>query len=172
MKTISEIEAICREFSDARRVLEQAVADLDEQLSKVKRDNMPMIRMLSASAAQWKTELRLAVEESADLFKRPKTRIFSGIKVGYAKGKGKIEFADATAVVKLIRRHLPDRFDELVKTTESPIRGALNRLPASDLKRIGVTVIDASDEVVVAPTDSEIDKLVDALLKDEEESKT
>ena len=41
-------------------------------------------------------------------------------------------------------------------------------MSVSDLKKIGVTVIETGDEVFIKPTDSEIDKLINALLKDEE----
>ena len=35
----------------------------------------------------------------------------------------------------------------------------------AELKKVGCTVVDAGDAVVIKPTDSEVDKLVDTLLK-------
>lgn len=43
-------------------------------------------------------------------------------------------------------------------------RAALEQLSAADLKRIGVSIKDDDDQVVVRDTESEIDKLVSALL--------
>jgi hypothetical protein len=84
------------------------------------------------------------------------------------KAKGKITWADDDQVVKLIKKHLPDQADILIKTTEKPIRDTLQGLTAAELKRIGVTVDETGDVVVIKSTDSEIDKFVEALLKDEE----
>ena len=41
----------------------------------------------------------------------------------------------------------------------------VQELSAAELKKIGVTVTDAGDQTVVKPVDSEVDKMVDALLK-------
>ena len=38
----------------------------------------------------------------------------------------------------------------------------------AELKRIGVTVEETGDQIVIKPTDSEVDKLVNALLADAE----
>ena len=77
------------------------------------------------------------------------------------------EWEDDSQVVKLIQKHFPEQFDVLVKTIEKPIKDSLANLSVADLKRIGVTVTDSGDCVVIKSMDSEIDKLVDALLKDE-----
>ncbi|WP_316978015.1 host-nuclease inhibitor Gam family protein [Shumkonia mesophila] len=164
MKTLSEIESLARGFSEARRELEENVRGLEEEIAAAKRRRLPAIRELINQAAARKAALVVAIEESRSLFAKPKTHIFHGIRCGYAKAKGRITIADAGAVVALIRKHFPDRFRQLVKVSERPIKAALNHLPAADLKRIGVTVTDAGDVAIAQPTDSEIDKLVDALL--------
>ncbi|MDF1486722.1 hypothetical protein PY257_16355, partial [Ramlibacter sp. H39-3-26] len=51
------------------------------------------------------------------------------------------------------------------KTTQRPVKDALAQLPAADLKKLGISITDAEDEVIVRAVDSEVDKLVDALLK-------
>lgn len=88
------------------------------------------------------------------------------MKVGYQKGKGTISFEDADSVVARIKKHLPDQADVLIKLKETPVKDALAQLSAADLKKIGVTVSEAGDQVVIKPVDSEVDKMVDALLKD------
>lgn len=49
---------------------------------------------------------------------------------------------------------------------KKPAKDALKQLGVKDLARLGVTLIDAGDEIVIKPVDGEIDKLVNALLKD------
>ena len=45
------------------------------------------------------------------------------------------------------------------------MKEALAQLSAAELKKIGVTLSEAGDQTVVRPVDSEVDKMVDALLK-------
>ena len=81
------------------------------------------------------------------------------------EGKGAISFEDADSVVARIKKHFPDQVDVLIRTKEEPVKDALSNLSAADLKKIGVTVSEAGDKCVVKPVDSEVDKMVDALLK-------
>ena len=108
--------------------------------------------------------LHASVEASADLFQKPKSRLLHGIRLGFAKAKGKLVIDDEATVVRLIRRHLPNRFADLVKVTEKPLKDPLSRLTGDELKKLGVRVESDTDEAFVKPADSEIDKLVDALL--------
>jgi len=48
-------------------------------------------------------------------------------------------------------------------------KAALANISVADLKRIGCTITDDIDAVLIKPTDSEVDKLVMALLKEEVE---
>jgi hypothetical protein len=96
--------------------------------------------------------------------------VLSGVKLGYQKAKGTLDYDDAEAVCARIRKHLPEQADVLIATRETPVKTALAQLPAADLKRIGVTLSDAGDQIVVKPVDSEVDKMVDALLKDATEA--
>ena len=68
-------------------------------------------------------------------------------------------------MVARIKKHLPEQADVLIRTKEAPVKEALAQLTAAELKKIGVTIEDAGDTVVIKPVDSEVDKLVDALLK-------
>ena len=172
MTTLAEIEELTRAYSDSRRELAENVRALEEAVAAEKRRRFPSIRALIEEAASRKAAVKAAVEESPFLFEKPKTRIFHGVKVGFAKARGKVTFpAGPDIVVRLIRRVFPERFESLVKTTETPIKSALNNLSGADLKRIGVSIGEDVDGVVVAPTDSEIEKAIDALLKDEEEGR-
>ncbi len=166
MTTLAEIEASSKTYADARAKLAAAVAELNSQIDAARRQLLPSIKRELAKAAQRQDELRTLIESAPELFVKPRTLIFHGVKLGYQKGKGGIAFDDAAQVVKLIRRHLPEQAETLIALRESPIKDALANLPVTDLKRIGCTVIETGDAVVIKPTDSEVDKMVDALLKD------
>lgn len=162
--SIEEIEVIAKAYAEAYDALRLEVRALEAAVVLLKARRLPKIRQYAAAAANAKAELEAAVDAGRPLFKRPKTRILHGIKVGLQKGKGKISFDDAAAVIKRIRAKLPRKAKALIKVTETPVKAALGQLSADELKKIGVTVHDAEDQVVAAPTDSDIDKLVDALL--------
>jgi len=165
MANLFEIEALTKRFADARAILNDRVSDLEAAIAAIKRKRITGIRTAANAASDARGRLSAAIQESAEHFTRPRSRVFHGVKVGLQKGKGKIQIADRGKTVQLIKKHLPDQADALIKVTESPIKSALENLPADQLKKIGVTVRQTGDEVVIKPTDSEIDKLVDAYLK-------
>ncbi len=168
MTTLSEIEKLAKEFADARQNLREALDELESEMAATKKEFMPAIRRAIDKAAGWFQKLHGAVSEAPEIFIKPKTLILHGIRIGYMKSKGSIAWEDDDQVVKLIKKHFPDQIETLIQVTERPLKTALAQLSAADLKKIGVTVSDTSDEVVIKPTDSEIDKLINALLKDEE----
>jgi hypothetical protein len=164
--SMQHIESLAREHAAARVVLRDRVQALNDEIETLKRRRLPGIRSALAEAQATKDELAVMLNDSRELFERKRTQIFHGIKVGIVKGKGVVSWASASKVVELIKRHLADQADVLIKTEEKPVKSAIANLPSVDLKRIGCTISDTGDQVYIAPTDSEIDKIVDALLKD------
>jgi len=167
MKTLADIEKLTKDYSLARASLREKVELLNEEIEKIKKARLPQIRKAVEQASERQQALRVAIEESPELFEKPKTVVFHGIKVGFQKGKGEIAWEDEDTVVRLIYKHFPEQADTLIKTIQKPLKTALAQLSVADLKKIGVTVTETGDEVVIKATDTEIDKLVNTLLKDE-----
>jgi hypothetical protein len=170
MTTLKEVEALTATYADSYQALASDVETLEAAIRTLKKKMLPAIKRSAERAAEAKEKLKNTIEENRALFDRPRTRVFHGIKVGLQKGKGKIEIANPDKTVELIRRHLKDQADLLIKTEEVPIKDALQNLAASDLKRIGVTVIDATDQTVIKSMDSDVEKIVDVLLKSDDEA--
>lgn len=168
MATLADIEQHTRRYADARDLLAERVQALQNDIEQAKRRKLPGIKKAVAAAAEARDKLQAAIEESPELFVKPRTLVIAGIRVGYTKGAGKLTFDDPARVVALIRRHYPDQAEALIKITETPIRKALGNLSVAELKRIGVTVEETGDQVVIKPADSDVDKLVNALLADAE----
>lgn len=166
MTTLTEIEQLTRAYADARGVLAERVAALQEEIEAARRRRLRGIKEAVARAADARGALHAAVEGAPELFERPRSVTIAGIKVGWQKGRGEITWDDADRVVALIRRHLPDQADALIRVVTSPIKSALAQLAAPDLRRIGVSVVETGDQVLIKPVDGEIDKLVDALLRE------
>lgn len=169
MATMQHIEARTQAYAAARSKLAEAVQQLQDGIDNLRKNNLPRIKRNLEKAGELHAELRALIAESPELFAKPKTVVFHGIKVGFEKGKGAIEFEDPEAVVKLIEKKLPDQADVLIKTTSKPVKSALKQLTVQQLKAIGCTVEESGDLVVVRAIDSEVDKLVAALLKGAEE---
>lgn len=170
-EAIKVIEVFARNYADALRALEDEVVETNAAIALVKRQKRATIAHLAGLAAGRKDRLLDAIRESPELFAKPKTRIFHNVRVGWRKAKGKVEFGDEATVIKLIRRHLADAADTLIKVKERVIKSALSNLTGAELKRVGVTVTATGDEPVVEPVEGELEKLVDALLEDGETAK-
>jgi hypothetical protein len=163
--TITEIEIKAASVRAARNVLAADLSILNDELEAVKRQFMGRIKNGVNRLAASHAKLHEAIKSSPELFEKPRTQVFHGIKVGFRKGTGGVDWDDDEKVASLIKKHFPEQFDVLVKTTHKPQAKALDRLDVSDLKRIGCTVEGTGDVVVIKPTDSEVDKAVNALLK-------
>ena len=165
MSDMNTIEAACKAARDARHVLQIRAEALQDEITDAQRRKLPGIRSAVESVAQADALLLAALQEVPHLFAKPKSVVFHGLQVGYKKGSGKIEIGDADQVVKLIRKHFPDRFDDLVKVKETPIKAAIRNLTGGDLHKLGITAQSSGEVVFITDASSEVDKLVKALLK-------
>lgn len=168
MSTLNEIEKITKEYADERQKLSDRIRQLKDEMNQLKRKRLPVIKNTVQTVMEKQEALKAALEDSRPLFEKPRTVVFHGVKVGFQKGKGKITWSDDAQVVKLIKKNFPDQVDVLIKTTEKPSKDALANLPTADLKKLGIIVNETQDQIVIKSTDSEIDKFVDALLKDDD----
>ena len=166
MTTLAEIDARAKKFADARESLAAIVANLNAGIEALKRQAMPEIKRAVSRASEHHDTLKTLIESAPELFARPRTITLHGVRVGYTKGKGGITWDDPDAVVAAIQKHFPDRADALIRWTGKPLKEAINQLDVADLKRIGCRVVGTGNQVVIKPVDSDVDKLVDALLKD------
>lgn len=169
---LSDIEQQARAYADARAELSERVQALQDEIEAAKRRKLRGIKSAVAAAAAAHDALHAAVEDSPDLFAKPRTKVLSGIRIGYSKQKGKLIIDDPAKTIQLIRRHFPEREEALIKISETASKKVLETMTGGELKRINVRVEDAGDKVVIKPTDSEVDKLVAALLAEAEQIET
>ena len=165
MTTLNDLERRTKLLADARAALADIVGELNAGIEALKRDRMRELKAAVARAAEHHDQLKLLIEQAPELFVRPRTVVFHGIRIGYRKGNGKIEYDDPDRVVALIKRYFPEKAGVLIATRERPAKEALEELSAADLKRLGIVVEDTGDQVVIKHTDSAVDKLVAALIK-------
>lgn len=163
---IETVDFRAKQFAEARRILNERVTACKAERDAVMRRHLRGIKGAATACAQYQAELRQELEAHPELFVKPRTITLHGIKVGFQKGKGRIEWADPAKVVELIRRHLGEEGAGLIKVTETPIREALLALDLATLKKIGCTVVETGDQVVIKDTEDAVDKLVARLLAD------
>ena len=167
--TLTEIEKLVKDFSSARNTLRNRVEVLEEGITALKKRYLQGIRTAVEAAKEKHAILSDAIADGSDLFVKPRTLTLFGIKFGIEKQKGKIEWEDKEVVVKLIKKLFPDSWETYVKVKEDPMKKTLATLPSADLKKLGIQVTETGDAVVIKPSDSEVDKLVDALLNEKKE---
>lgn len=166
---IATIEELTLYYASARQLLTQRVQQLQDELEAVKRKHLDGIRSSVNIVAGHHDQLRAALQEAPALFAKPRTRTLHGVKVGFTKQPGKVVIDDEEAVIKRIRKLLPDAQAELlIRVRASVHKPAVYDLTAGDLKRLGITVTNDEDAVVIKPVDGEVDRLVNALLAEAE----
>lgn len=169
MATMTEIEVAAKSFSEARAALAKVCGELRADLLATRAKHMERLKSAVAIAKTRHGEVAGLVQQSPELFKRPRSFLFNGVKLGYEKGKGALLITDVVTTLKLIKKHFPDKSDVLIKTTEKPVKKALQQLKADELKKLAIEVTATGDVVFVVDTAAEVDKLVAAFLKEESE---
>lgn len=164
--SIERITDLCRAFAAARQDVAQEVATAQALIDGIKAKYTPEIAARTAAMATVYDELHAEIAADPALFAKRKTLVLFGIKVGFVKGRGKLVWKKTEQVVEAIKKHLADQAWVLIQTKEVPAKAALNNLTAAELRKIGVTIEEAGDQVVIAPQDGDLDKLVAAILGD------
>lgn len=163
--TLHEIEKLAEEYARQRDSLSHIAQNLQAELQEIKQRYLDVIRHTVRHVAEAESKLRQEIENAPELFKRPKTQIFHGVKVGYGKRKGKVIIDDEQAVIERIRKQLPkDQAELLIRVRESVDKNAIGDLTVADLKRLGIRVTEDDDAVVIKPVDGEVDKFINALV--------
>ena len=150
MATLREIDSLAKEYADDRQRLNDRLTGLEDELELVKRKHMPSIINAVNKAKKSRETLSIAVDNSRDLFVKPKTQTAHGIKFGLQKSPDSYTFEDEAQVIN---------------TRESVSKTALKQLTPSELGKIGVEVVPGCESVIVKDTNSEIDKFVNKLLE-------
>lgn len=167
MQELLQIESLAADYRAARDDLRALATDTNEALERIKRTHLPQLRATLARVAEIEATLREAVAASpAEVWRRTRTRTVHGVKIGWAKQRGKVEIADEGKVIERIRSLLPkDQAELLIRVRESVHKPGVYDLTAGDLKRLGIRITDDCDVVIVKDLASELDRAIEALLE-------
>jgi hypothetical protein len=170
--TLSDVQRRASALSQSRDHLSGLFATLEAGIAIVKKGSLPEIQKLARVIAKQHTELQQLITANPALFEKPRTIVVDGLKVGMQKKPGKLEWDSDTALVTRIKKAVEanaltiEQQDLLINTTEKPVAKALEKLDGKLLKRLGVTISSDTDEVLIKSVDSDVEKAVNAVIKD------
>lgn len=162
----SDIDLAAEDFRAAHDRLADLLAALREAHQALVLARLPAIRAAVIRARSAKEHLGGLVEGAPELFVRPKTRVFHGIETGYRKAPDTWTYPPDSSLVAAIRQQLPELAPALVEITERPNKPSIKMLASDALAALGVRIQSGSDVLVLKPVDSEVDKMISALLGD------
>ncbi len=163
-----DLERLAERYADTHAALSELMAALEAELRAVKRAYLTRIKAVAGRAGTRKQALVEYVQAYPGQFESPRMRTLHGVKVGLQKGRGKLACANADFTIRAIERRHPDKIDVLLKTTRKPVLAGLQQLEARELQVLGVEIVGTGDRIVVRHVDSDIEKMVDAYLEEDE----
>lgn len=165
MTTLIEIENSARALAEAREDLNALGKCINTEIEAVYGQHRSKLRRMVGEWAAEQARCEMLVRNAPELFEKPRTQVFHGIKVGFRKGVGGLDWDDDDAVVQRIEKMFGKQAEGFLIISKTPAKDILADLPASDLKTLGITVEKTGDVVVVKAVDTAVDKTVKALLK-------
>lgn len=170
MSQLTKIEELAKELASAYVELDHCAAIMKAELRATQQRELPPLKRAAERVAQAKDELELTIKAAPALFVEPKTRVFSGIRLGFKKQKGKVVFDDEAATIKRIRKeYSKDQAELLIRVRESVHKPAVYDLEVKDAKRLGIRIEDDTDEVYIKQAITDLDRLIDGWLEDDDE---
>lgn len=166
--TMEEVEEATKIHAEARTVLVDLVKRIRKRQDAIRKEFDARLKAAIMDTLTAKKDLEILLDDGRELFQKPKTREFFGIRVGLRKGKGGLVIDDEDKLMDRIKKLLPEKKDDLIRSKESPDKTALEKLDAKTLKRLGVEIKDASDEIFIKSVDTEVEKAIKALMDDPE----
>lgn len=169
---IADLDHHAKLYRAARDVVSERVSELDAEIAALYRRKLPGIKSAIATAKSAQDAAAAVVQRHAFIFEKPnpRTMVLHGIKLGMAKGAGKVswEMEDEVLVARIERMFAdePETLELLVITEKKPSKEALKKLEAKILAKLGVEVEGVGDYVVVSDSDTDAKKLVKRILKE------
>ena len=163
--SLADIERLAAAYAAANEALSLENTLLTAEINTILRARMPAVRARIEAAATARDALRTAIAAAPELFQKPRTRVFNGIKLGFQRLKSVLAVKDEAPVIARIRALMPERADDLIRTQEFLRRSALEALSAAEMKKLGVGLVMGSDVVVVKPQTADAVKLTEAILQ-------
>lgn len=170
--TLDDIQKRAAALSATRDKLRDLLSTLQAELDTVKRGSEADIRRAARTVARQHNELAELICQNPELFDKPRSYVVDGLKFGLQKQKGSLQWDDDDALCKRLRQlgksgALTDEQLQLcIRTKEAPVAAALEKLDASLIKRLGITVQADTDAPLIKSVDSAVEKAINAVIRE------
>ncbi|MBC8009940.1 MAG: hypothetical protein H7067_07575 [Burkholderiales bacterium] len=177
MKTIAQVpaaetlDALAKNYAARRARVATLVARMDDEIRAIHRRHRADLTEALGTAEGALSALHVEIEAHPELFERPRTWTLHGIKLGFKKGSGRVEFEDSDRVIERLKKRFGDlspQVEACVEVVEKLNLDALRDLDGKDLAALGVSIEGSGDVVYIKSADTAVDKLVKQLLKEGE----
>ncbi len=172
MTDLEKLQTAALHLSHKNDLLREELMLLESELAAEKAAHMLSIRSLSRDVIKRQTELAEGIKAHPELFTKPRTYIVEGVKFGMRKQVGKMEWPDDLQLVGRIdalfakAEITPAQYEQTVETRYAVLAKGLEKLDAKTLKRLGVTVEADTDAVEIKSVDSDVERMLKAIIKD------
>lgn len=169
-ETHEQLDTLAKNYASRRERVKVLVDQIEDDIRAVHRKHRRALLDAISTAEGAQAALRAEITEHPELFEKPKTITLHGLKIGYRKGSGKVEWEieDEQLIARLKKRFGTEspQLAACVEVVEKVVKDGLRDLEAKDLAALGVTIEDVVDVPFIKSVDSEADKLVKRLLKE------
>lgn len=167
MENIQLIETTCAALAKARSELRRKHEAKQRQQRLLDGEHNDGLRESQSQCAELRTTLLRQLETARDEFKKPKSREFHGITVGFEKERDTVLMPEEKILVDRIEKMLPAKQGETVlDRSVKIIKTAFKKLPKDILQKLGCTITSGGDKPVVRANDDDIETLVQKSLGD------
>ena len=163
--TLAAVERLAARFARRRAELGACVREVQAAIDAARTAGRPTLLRRANAAAAARDELEAALAAAPELFSRPRTRLLSGIRVGWRRPPARVEIPDEQRTVTAIRRRFGSESAQYLRERTNVVRAAVRGLPARVLAALGVTVVQPDDAPTIVPADSDLERTVTALLE-------
>lgn len=170
--TITEIRAAAQRLADAHRESVGRATALESAINKAITPIYATHRIGLDTAAEEeaaaKADLQAMVDSAPQLFSKPRSITQDGVKTGYRKSEDVLDWDDDATVIARIRA-LPDLAElapVLIRTEETLNVAALAELDGNARRKVGIRLIHGIDLSFITFSDSDVEKMVKAILAD------
>lgn len=170
--TLIEIRNAAQRLADAhRQSLSRATAlesAINQAITPIYAAHRIGIDASAEEEAAAKADLQRLVDAAPNLFTRPRSITQDGVKCGYRKGEDMLDWDDEANVIARIRAlaQFADMAPVLIRTEETLNVGALDELDHNARRQLGIRRISGTDQSFIGFTDSDVEKMVKAIIAD------
>lgn len=146
--SIETIEQKSKQYQSLLTELNTIAQTVREKINATTDKHIDAMREVKSKLDKLQEEIKEDVSANKSLFKSPKTKTVHCLKLGFRKSKGKLVVEDKDGAIKKIESDYDGAEGVMIKTEKSIIKKGIESLDAKELKRLGISVITGTEQVV------------------------